>query len=78
MLRCIKLSPDAKHIACGDWTGNIRIYELSNFNETQCIQAHDEDIICLDYSPIIQSVDPSNKDSYTRYWLASGSRDRLT
>ena len=27
-LRCIRISPDGKHIACGDWTGNIRIHEL--------------------------------------------------
>jgi len=52
-LRCIKISPDGKHIACGEWTGNIRIHDLRSFEETQCIQAHDSEVVCLDYtSPI--------------------------
>jgi WD40 repeat protein len=37
MLRCIKCSPDWKHIACGDWTGNIRIHDLTSFEEIECI-----------------------------------------
>ena len=36
-LRCISLSPDGQQIACGDWTGNIRIHKVDNLEETQCI-----------------------------------------
>ena len=35
----------------------------------QCIQAHDSEVVCLDYSPLAEDG---------RFWLASGSRDRLT
>jgi WD40 repeat protein len=27
-IRCVKVSPDGKSLACGDWLGNIRIYDL--------------------------------------------------
>lgn len=36
-LRCIRLSPDCKQLACGDWTGNIRIHDLATFEESLCI-----------------------------------------
>lgn len=52
-VRCLKISPDGKHVACGDWTGNIRVHDLKSFEEVQCIQAHDNEVVCLDYSPII-------------------------
>jgi len=29
-IRCVKVSPDGKSLACGDWLGNIRIYDLTN------------------------------------------------
>lgn len=29
-IRCVRVSPDGKQLACGDWLGNIRIYDLSN------------------------------------------------
>lgn len=29
-IRCVKISPDGKTLACGDWLGNIRIYDLTN------------------------------------------------
>jgi len=86
-------------LACGDWTGNIRIHDLSNTNTTlystydeiQCIQAHESEVVCLDYSPI-NYAQPEKNNIYLgmpseeqkeslgqpRYWLASGSRDRLT
>jgi WD40 repeat protein len=33
LLRCIRCSPDWKHIASGDWTGNIRIHDLNSLEE---------------------------------------------
>lgn len=89
-LRCVRLSPDGKHVACGDWTGNIRIHDSKSFEEIQCIPAHDSEILCLDYSPLIDlsggDTSNSNQNSQgeqanypatAKYWLASGSRDRL-
>lgn len=29
-IRCIRLTHDWKFIPCGDWYGNIRIYDISN------------------------------------------------
>ena len=60
-VRCLRISPDAKHVACGDWTGNIRIHDLrNNFEEIQCIPAHENEVVCLDYSPLIDLVGSGN------------------
>src|SRR5690349_8923452 len=49
LLRCISCSPDWRHIASGDWTGNIRIHDLHTLEELQCIQAHENEVVCLAY-----------------------------
>ena len=51
-IRCVKVSPDGKHLACGDWFGNIRIYDLtsSTLEQVKLIEAHDNEVICLAYS----------------------------
>jgi WD40 repeat protein len=71
-IRCVRVSPDGKQLACGDWVGNIRIYDLTNpteIDQINFIEAHNMEVICLAYSPQILSNN--------RYWLASGSRDKL-
>ena len=82
MLRCIKCSPDWRHIACGDWTGNIRVHDLNTFEEIECIQAHENEVVCLDYTADYggseSTTDKNSVDKESKYWLASGSRDRLT
>jgi WD40 repeat protein len=70
-IRCVKISPDGKSLACGDWLGNIRIYDLTTdtIAQQRLIEAHNMEVICLAFSPKIGASD--------RYWLASGSRDKL-
>lgn len=66
-VRCIKISPDLKHLASGDRNGNIRIYNLATCKLIQCIEAHEMEVLCLEYS----------NDKIDRKLLASASRDRL-
>ena len=66
-VRCIKISSDGRHIASGDRAGNIRIHELENLEELCKIEAHDAEVLCLEYSR------PDTQQSL----LASASRDRL-
>ena len=71
-IRCVKVSPNGRTLACGDWLGNIRIYDLTNpesVEQLRLIEAHNLEVICLAFSPQIGSSD--------RFWLASGSRDKL-
>jgi mitogen-activated protein kinase binding protein 1 len=71
-IRCVKVSPNGKTLACGDWLGNIRVYDLTNpdsVEQQRLIEAHNMEIICLAFSPKIGASD--------RFWLASGSRDKL-
>ncbi|KAF2353101.1 WD40 repeat [Trinorchestia longiramus] len=95
-VRCIKISPDGRHIASGDRAGNIRpsvvdhssdrdtkqvpvlqevlskclccrIHELQELEEVCKIEAHDAEVLCLEYTR------PDTQHSL----LASASRDRL-
>ncbi|XP_076663120.1 WD repeat domain 62 [Andrena cerasifolii] len=70
-VRSIRVSPDGKHLASGDRSGNIRIHDLSSLEEQCLIEAHDAEVLCLEYSKFSRySVEPPRL-------LASASRDRL-
>ncbi|CAH1107787.1 unnamed protein product, partial [Psylliodes chrysocephalus] len=64
-VRCIRISPDGKHLASGDREGNIRIHDVATLRETCKIEAHDSEVLCLEYS------DPHLN------LMTSASRDRL-
>ena len=68
-VRCIRISPNGKHLASGDRAGNIRVHELQFMDELCKIEAHDAEVLCLEYSLSGSSVSQS--------YLASASRDRL-
>ncbi|XP_055635458.1 uncharacterized protein LOC129775144 isoform X2 [Toxorhynchites rutilus septentrionalis] len=66
-VRCIKIDPDNSQLATGDRSGNIRIYNLSNLKLITTIEAHDSEVLCLEYT----------NEKIERKLLASASRDRL-
>ncbi|KAM4640954.1 WD repeat-containing protein 62-like [Discoglossus pictus] len=66
-VRVIKVRPDGQHLASGDRVGNIRVYDLGIFDELLAIEAHDGEVLCLEYSKPLTGVT----------MLASASRDRL-
>lgn len=67
-VRCIKLSPDGKNLASGDRAGNIRIHETTSMERLLKIEAHDAEVLCLEYSSL---------DQADIKLMASASRDRL-
>ncbi|KAK2583706.1 hypothetical protein KPH14_009627 [Odynerus spinipes] len=70
-VRSIRVSPDGKHLASGDRSGNIRIHDVSTLEELCLIEAHDAEVLCLEYSRF------SRYSVETPRLLASASRDRL-
>ncbi|XP_040261894.1 WD repeat-containing protein 62 isoform X2 [Bufo bufo] len=66
-IRVLKIRHDGRQLASGDRTGNIRIYDLGSFEEVLTIEAHDNEVLCLEYSRPWTGV----------MLLASASRDRL-
>ncbi|XP_059479943.1 mitogen-activated protein kinase-binding protein 1 [Neocloeon triangulifer] len=66
-VRSVRVSPDGQQLASGDREGNIRIYDMMTFEEVCRIEAHDAEVLCLEYSPITTK----------KRFLASASRDRL-
>ncbi|XP_029966677.1 mitogen-activated protein kinase-binding protein 1-like [Salarias fasciatus] len=66
-IRTICISPDGKHLASGDRNGVLRVHDLSSMEEILKVEAHDAEILCLEYS----------KPETGLKLLATASRDRL-
>nr|KAF6408439.1 WD repeat domain 62 [Molossus molossus] len=66
-VRVMQVSPDGQHLASGDRSGNLRIHELHFMDELVKMEAHDAEVLCLEYS----------KPETGLTLLASASRDRL-
>ncbi|CAF0967394.1 unnamed protein product [Adineta steineri] len=66
--RCIKLSLDGLSLVIGDFDGNIRAFDMITFEQTACIEAHDNEILTVDFG---QSIDMDVT------FLATGGRDRF-
>ncbi|XP_028295343.1 mitogen-activated protein kinase-binding protein 1-like isoform X2 [Gouania willdenowi] len=66
-IRTICVSPDGKHLASGDRNGMLRVHDLSTKEEILKVEAHDAEILCLEYS----------KPETGLKLLATASRDRL-
>ncbi|TSO25185.1 Mitogen-activated protein kinase-binding protein 1 [Bagarius yarrelli] len=49
-IRTMCVSPDGQHLASGDRNGILRIHELKSMEEILNVQAHDSEILCLEYS----------------------------
>ncbi|OCT68558.1 hypothetical protein XELAEV_18039859mg [Xenopus laevis] len=66
-IRSVCVSPNGQHLASGDRTGTLRVHELQSMTELLKVEAHDSEILCLEYS----------KPDTGLNLLASASRDRL-
>ncbi|XP_036392882.1 WD repeat-containing protein 62 [Megalops cyprinoides] len=66
-IRVLGISPDGQHLAAGDRNGNLRIFSLQFLDEILKIEAHDSEVLCLEFSPTETGL----------HLLASASRDRL-
>lgn len=66
-VRSIRISPDGKHLASGDRSGNIRVHETATMQEVLKVEAHDAEVLCLEYTG----------GGSEHKLMASASRDRL-
>ncbi|XP_007536391.2 mitogen-activated protein kinase-binding protein 1 isoform X2 [Erinaceus europaeus] len=66
-IRVVCISPNGQHLASGDRVGTLRVHELQSLNEMLRVEAHNSEILCLEYS----------KPDTGLKLLASASRDRL-
>ncbi|XP_078287303.1 mitogen-activated protein kinase-binding protein 1-like [Rhinoraja longicauda] len=66
-IRVITISPDGQHLASGDRMGTLRIFDLQFLDELMKVEAHDSEMLCLEYS----------KPETGMKLLATASRDRL-
>ena len=77
-VRCVRLSPDGRHLASGDEVGNIRIHDLvgQEIEQTKFMESHDSEVISLSYSPELTHTSGQQPQESQRYFLASGGRDK--
>ncbi|KAI9335913.1 WD40-repeat-containing domain protein, partial [Obelidium mucronatum] len=61
-IRSLKISVDGAVMAAGDRSGNLRIYELDTFTQQRFLEAHDGEILGIDFASGL---------------MATASRDRL-
>ncbi|XP_056437864.1 mitogen-activated protein kinase-binding protein 1-like [Gadus chalcogrammus] len=66
-IRSICVSPDGNHLASGDRNGRLRVHDLGSMKEILKVDAHDGEILCLEYSQQDTGLE----------LLASAGRDRL-
>ncbi|KAJ3185483.1 hypothetical protein HDU87_000106 [Geranomyces variabilis] len=66
-IRALRVSADGKYLATGDRVGNVRVCELSWFQEIRSFEAHDGEVLTIDFSE-----DPDERNFY----MATASRDR--
>ncbi|XP_006883048.1 PREDICTED: mitogen-activated protein kinase-binding protein 1 isoform X1 [Elephantulus edwardii] len=66
-IRSVCISPNGQHLASGDRMGTLRVHELQSLSEMLKVEAHESEILCLEYS----------KPDTGMKLLASASRDRL-
>ncbi|KAL2082137.1 hypothetical protein ACEWY4_021955 [Coilia grayii] len=66
-IRTVCVSPNGRHLASGDRTGTLRVHDLCSMKEILKVEAHDNEILCLEYS----------KPDTGLQLLATAGRDRL-
>ncbi|XP_043554434.1 mitogen-activated protein kinase-binding protein 1 [Chiloscyllium plagiosum] len=49
-IRTLCVSPDGQHMASGDRAGTLRVHDLQLLRELLQVEAHDSEILCLEYS----------------------------
>ena len=51
-VRCLRISHNVGHLACGSRAGNIMVFDLSSkqMNRVVEFEAHDSEVLCLEYS----------------------------
>ncbi|XP_074547838.1 mitogen-activated protein kinase-binding protein 1 isoform X2 [Halichoeres trimaculatus] len=66
-IRTLRVSPDGLHLASGDRMGVLRIHDVESMEEILNVQAHDSEILCLEFS----------RPDTGLQLLATAGRDRL-
>ncbi|KAI1295755.1 mitogen-activated protein kinase binding protein 1 [Mortierella claussenii] len=68
-IRTVRVSADGRYLASGDKGGNLRVHDLSTLQQVTYQEAHDTEILAIDFT------DPGLKDS--PFLVATAGRDRL-
>jgi WD40 repeat protein len=79
----MRLSHDGSMLAAGDTAGNVHVYDVATLQLLFVQEAHDSDVLCLDFSPPAVPSAPTAATSTGKLGkdgkglAVSGSRDML-
>lgn len=51
-IKCIRCSVDGQYIVSGDTYGTLYIFSLKSFELLKKLEAHDQEVNCIDFTPI--------------------------
>ncbi|KAI7900323.1 quinon protein alcohol dehydrogenase-like superfamily [Cokeromyces recurvatus] len=68
-IRSLKISSDGQLMASGDRNGNLRVYNMNNWEILTYLEAHDSEILSIDIT--------TSKEKDAPNLIATASRDRL-
>jgi WD40 repeat protein len=66
-VRTLKFRPNGQQLAIGDRTGNLQLYDLQFMDKIREVEAHDSEILCVEFS----------SPELGHELMATASRDRL-
>ena len=78
--RSLAAHPSSPNLAVGDRAGRVRVIQLETMTQTQCINAHDAEVLTLQYTPTLNyPLDATGTPGVEAgsILLASAGRDRL-
>ncbi|KAJ3025949.1 hypothetical protein HDV00_012293, partial [Rhizophlyctis rosea] len=68
-VRALKVSGDGRWMCSGDRAGNVRIHDLRDFSQVTYMEAHEAELLAIDFTAMGDTQSPT--------YLATASRDRL-
>lgn len=74
-LRCMRVSADGRLLAVGDTAGNVHVYDVATLKLLVVQEAHDSDVLCLDFSPPPQQQQRPGSAAAKHSSKATGGRD---
>lgn len=75
-LRCMRLSHDGSMLAAGDTAGNVHVYDVVTLQLLFVQEAHDSDVLCLDFSPPAAPSAPAAASGSSRLSTSSSSSSK--
>ena len=77
-VEALALGPEGKRAASGDWTGEIKIWEVETGRELVTLKGHKDVVASMAFSPEGKTLASASDDGTVRLWDAATGREKLS